>query len=55
LNQIGRNFKLEDLVKILNVYNSDKLNVLYNKFCYGFEKEGKCGVFNEKATVGAYF
>jgi len=45
----GRSFKLEDLAKILvqmttgGVY--EKLNILYNKYFYGFEKEGKSAYF----------
>jgi hypothetical protein len=40
----GRTFKLEDLAVIL-VRNHDKLNILYNKYFYGFEKEGKSQYF----------
>ena len=36
----GKTFSLEDLSKIL-VNNNDKLNMIYNKYFYGFEKEGK--------------
>ena len=52
----GRSFKLEDLAKILlhsSVYQ-DKLNILYNKYFYGFEKEGKSAYFQEKAVSGFY-
>lgn len=51
----GRSFKLEDLAKIL-VESSikEKLNILYNKYFYGFEKEGKSSYFQEKAVTGFY-
>ena len=42
----GRSFKLEDLAKILVVSaQQEKLNILYNKYFYGFEKEGKSAYF----------
>ncbi len=44
LPTIGRTFKLDDLGKIL-LNNHDKLNILYNKYFYGFEKEGKSAYF----------
>ncbi|CDW75335.1 UNKNOWN [Stylonychia lemnae] len=50
----GRSFKLDDLGKIL-LNNHDKLNILYNKYFYGFEKEGKSAYFQEKNVVGGYF
>lgn len=34
---------------------NDKLNLLYTKFFYGFEKEGKSNYFFEKAVHGHYF
>lgn len=34
---------------------NDKLNILYTKFFYGFEKEGKSNYFFEKAVFGHYF
>jgi len=43
----GKAFSLEDLARIL-VDNNDKLNIIYNKFFYGFEKEGKSAYFQEK-------
>lgn len=49
----GRSFKLEDLAKILNGQH-EKMNVLYNKYFYGFEKEGKSAFFQEKAVSGTY-
>ena len=50
----GRTFKLEDLARILISHNHDKLNILYNKYFYGFEKEGKSQYFLEKQVTGAY-
>jgi hypothetical protein len=32
----------------------DKLNILYNKYFYGFEKEGKSQYFQEKAVTGMF-
>jgi hypothetical protein len=43
----GKSFKLEDLAQILmhsSVFQ-EKLNILYNKYFYGFEKEGKSQYF----------
>jgi hypothetical protein len=34
---------------------NDKLNILYTKYFYGFEKEGKSNYFFEKAVFGHYF
>jgi hypothetical protein len=42
----GRSFALEDLCKIL-MQNNEKLNIIYNKFFYGFEKEGKSAYFRD--------
>lgn len=50
----GRTFKFDDLKKILNSTN-DKFNMMYNKFYYGFEKEGKASVYSEKSVQGYYF
>ena len=51
----GRSFKLEDLAKILiTSVNFEKMNILYNKYFYGFEKEGKSTYFQEKAVSGVY-
>ena len=30
------------------------MNILYNKYFYGFEKEGKSAYFQEKAVSGFY-
>jgi hypothetical protein len=40
----GRTFKIEDLAKIL-LGSCEKLNIMYNKYFYGFEKEGKSAYF----------
>lgn len=32
----------------------EKMNILYNKYFYGFEKEGKSAYFQEKAVTGIY-
>jgi len=32
----------------------EKMNILYNKYFYGFEKEGKSQYFQEKAVSGVY-
>ena len=45
---------LEALSSIL-LKQSDKLNMLYTKHFYGFEKEGKCDYYQEKACQGHYF
>jgi hypothetical protein len=53
----GRSFKLDDLARILIVQNGlhqEKLNILYNKYFYGFEKEGKSAYFQEKLSSGLY-
>jgi len=34
---------------------NDKLNLLYTKYFYGFEKEGRSNYFFEKAVHGHYF
>ena len=44
---------MDDLGKIL-LNNHDKLNILYNKYFYGFEKEGKSAFFQEKSVYGLY-
>jgi len=32
----------------------EKLNILYNKYFYGFEKEGKSAYFQEKTVSGVH-
>ena len=45
----GRSLKLDDLSKILVMTaHHEKMNILYNKYFYGFEKEGKSQYFQEK-------
>jgi len=41
----GKSFGLGELAQILSVNASDKFNSLYNKFFYGFEKEGKSSFY----------
>lgn len=36
----GRSFPIDDLAKVI-CYQNDKFSILYNKYFYGFEKEGK--------------
>ena len=50
----GRQFDLEELSQILMRQN-DRLNMLYTKHFYGFEKEGKCDTYNEKQVVSNVF
>jgi len=49
LHTSGRTFKLEDLARILMNYK-EKLNIIYNKFFYGFEKESKSNYHLDKAV-----
>jgi len=51
----GKTFNLGDLAKILYQNSSDKLNVVYNKYFYGFEKEGKSAYYSSKLVQGAYY
>jgi hypothetical protein len=51
----GKTFSLQDLVTILNMNSNDKLNVLYNKFFYGFEKEGKSSYHLPNQVSGAFY
>lgn len=50
----GRTFALSDLIKILVINANDTFNFIYNKFFYGFEKEGKSQFFQSKAVQGVY-
>ncbi len=45
---------MEDLAKIL-MNNNDKFNIVYNKYFYGFEKEGKSNYYLEKSVQGAHY
>eukprot|EP00349_Pseudokeronopsis_sp_Brazil_P004444 CAMPEP_0202961792 /NCGR_PEP_ID=MMETSP1396-20130829/5874_1 /ASSEMBLY_ACC=CAM_ASM_000872 /TAXON_ID= /ORGANISM="Pseudokeronopsis sp., Strain Brazil" /LENGTH=207 /DNA_ID=CAMNT_0049681889 /DNA_START=471 /DNA_END=1094 /DNA_ORIENTATION=- len=53
LHTTGRTFKLEDLARIL-LNTKEKLNIVYNKYFYGFEKEGKSSYFLEKSSTGQF-
>jgi hypothetical protein len=50
----GKSFDLGQLSQVLMRQN-DKLNLLYTKYFYGFEKEGRSNYFFEKAVHGHYF
>lgn len=51
----GKSFSLDDLAKVL-CYQNEKFSILYNKYFYGFEKEGKSAYFLENAVeTGTYF
>ena len=51
----GKTFSLDDLAKVL-CYQNEKFSILYNKYFYGFEKEGKSAYFLENAVdSGTYF
>ena len=40
----GKAFNLDDRAKVL-CYQNDKFSILYNKYFYGFEKEGKSAYY----------
>jgi hypothetical protein len=40
----GKTFGLDELSKIL-CYQNEKFSILYNKYFYGFEKEGKSAYY----------
>lgn len=51
----GKTFNLDDLAKVL-CYQNEKFSILYNKYFYGFEKEGKSAYYLDNAvTDGVYF
>ena len=50
----GKTFNIDDLAKVL-CYQNEKFSILYNKYFYGFEKEGKSSFYLENASQGAYF
>lgn len=50
----GKSFDLTQLSRVLMRQN-EKLNLIYTKFFYGFEKEGKSNYYFEKAVHGHYF
>lgn len=54
LNVRGRTFEWRDLEQILQKKDS-KYSLLYGKYFYGFEKEGKSAYYLENASTGIYF
>lgn len=50
----GRSFNIEDVAKVV-CYQNEKYSILYNKYFYGFEKEGKSAYYLDNAVQGAYF
>ena len=54
LNVRGRTFEWKDLEEILQK-KDHKYSLLYGKYFYGFEKEGKSAYYLENASTGAYF
>lgn len=50
----GRAFDIDDLAKVV-CYQNEKYSILYNKYFYGFEKEGKSAYYLDNAVQGAYF
>lgn len=40
----GRSFALADLASVL-INSNEKFNIIYNKFFYGLEKEGKSAYY----------
>lgn len=49
----GKTFNIDDLAKVL-CYQNEKFSILYNKYFYGFEKEGKSSYFLANAAQGTY-
>lgn len=54
LNVRGRTFEWKDLAAMLQKKDT-KYSLLYGKYFYGFEKEGKSAYYLENAASGAYF
>lgn len=50
----GRTFNIDDLAKVI-CYQNEKFSILYNKYFYGFEKEGRSAYYLDNAVQGAYF
>lgn len=50
----GKTFEIEELAKVL-CYQNEKYSILYNKYFYGFEKEGKSSYFLSNSVQGYYF
>ena len=54
LNVRGRTFEWKDLEQILSKKYT-KYSLLYGKYFYGFEKEGKSSYYLESAATGGYY
>lgn len=54
LNVKGRTFDWKDLETILN-RKHNKYSLLYGKYFYGFEKEGRSSYYLENSSSGHYF
>lgn len=50
----GKTFALDELAKVI-CYQNERFSVLYNKYFYGFEKEGKSNYYLDNAVNGVYF
>jgi hypothetical protein len=51
----GKTFSMDEMAKVL-CYQNEKFSILYNKYFYGFEKEGKSNYFLDNAVEeGVYF
>lgn len=50
----GKTFDVDQLAKVL-CYQNEKFSILYNKYFYGFEKEGRSQYFLSNAVKGYYF
>lgn len=50
----GKVFALDELAKVI-CYQNERFSVLYNKYFYGFEKEGKSAYYLDNAVSGTYF
>lgn len=54
LNVTGRSFEYKELAEILQK-KSSKYSLLYGKYFYGFEKEGRSSYYLSNAVQGIYF
>jgi hypothetical protein len=51
----GKTFSIDELAKVL-CYQNEKFSILFNKYFYGFEKEGKSAYYLDNAVdEGIYF
>jgi sensor histidine kinase YesM len=50
----GKTFTLDELAKVL-CYQNEKFSILYNKYFYGFEKEGKSAYYLSDSVSGFFF